>query len=132
MEANEASGLDTIRLRACRIRRSKRDAPERHALDSCETSADSTYRYIRLGADLCQIDFQASMKLLKQVREVVKSKYSNVLKPWMMSSMPPNGFGKTLRVNSGHVALCYVRFECSSLDSNSARNHDWIQTDPVL
>ena len=47
------------------------------------------------------------------------SKYSNVLKPWVVMALPvPNGPGKTLRTNPGPcpVTAC------------SARNRDWIQS----
>jgi hypothetical protein len=33
----------------------------------------------------------------------VRSKYSNMLKPWVMGLRASNGFGKTLRANSGPV-----------------------------
>ncbi len=40
----------------------------------------------------------------------VRSKYSNVLKPWVMSSTPRTALGKRYTSNVDRVTLCHVRF----------------------
>ena len=50
----------------------------------------------------------------------VRSKYSNVLRPWVMSPKPRTALGKRYASNSGPCnVVCYVRFECFSLLRNS-------------
>src|ERR1700694_2782195 len=38
----------------------------------------------------------------------VRSKYSNMLKPWVMALPPPNSLGKTLRANSGPCSVVFT------------------------
>src|SRR5258708_9371715 len=45
----------------------------------------------------------------------VRSKYPNVLKPWVMALPAPNGLGKTLRTNSGPCNVVLRPFRMFSL-----------------
>jgi hypothetical protein len=49
----------------------------------------------------------------------VRSKYSNVLRPWVMSPRPERLWENVTRPILDRVTLCYVRFECFSLLRNS-------------
>src|SRR6188768_2876744 len=46
----------------------------------------------------------------------VRSKYSNVLRPWVISPRPERLWENVTRPILDRVTLCYVRFECFSLD----------------
>ena len=49
--------------------------------------------------------------------DLVRSKYSNVLRPWVMSPTPRTALENVTRPILDRVTLCYVRFECFSLNS---------------
>src|SRR5260370_28577855 len=54
-------------------------------------------------------------QVCRSFRFLVRSKYSNVLKPWVMALPAPNGLGKTLRTNSEPCNVVLRPFRMFSL-----------------
>src|SRR5258708_278070 len=64
--------------------------------------------------------------------EPVESKYSNVLKEWVIAL--PGRMALAIRYTRipARVTLCYVGFGCFPGNPVCSLHHDWIQTDRVL
>src|SRR6516164_2384444 len=63
----------------------------------------------------------------------VRSKYSNVLKPWVDGAPRRTALGRRYATKFWiRVTLCYISVPVAPWTTRSARNHDWIQTDRVL